>query len=55
VSVTVRDIRAYKERGERFPMLTCYDALSARLLEEAGIPVLLVGDTLGMVTGTVES
>jgi 3-methyl-2-oxobutanoate hydroxymethyltransferase len=49
VSVTVRDIRAYKERGERFPMLTCYDALSARLLEEAGIPVLLVGDTLGMV------
>jgi len=49
VSVTVRDIRAYKERGERFVMLTAYDALSARLLEEAGIPVLLVGDTLGMV------
>ena len=47
--VTVRDIRAFKERGERFPMLTAYDAGSARLLEEAGIPVLLVGDTLGMV------
>ena len=47
--VTVRDIRAYKERGERFVMLTAYDALSARLLEEAGIPLLLVGDTLGMV------
>ena len=47
--VTVRDIRAYKERGERFAMLTAYDALSARLLDEAGIPLLLVGDTLGMV------
>ncbi|MDQ3877505.1 MAG: 3-methyl-2-oxobutanoate hydroxymethyltransferase, partial [Actinomycetota bacterium] len=30
-------------------MLTAYDALSARLLDEAGIPMLLVGDTLGMV------
>lgn len=49
MSVTVRDIRAYKERGERFVMLTAYDALSARLLDEAGIRLLLVGDTLGMV------
>ena len=47
--VTIRDIRAFKERGERFVMLTAYDALSARLLDEAGIPRLLVGDTLGMV------
>ena len=30
-------------------MLTAYDALSARLLDEAGIPLFLVGDTLGMV------
>jgi 3-methyl-2-oxobutanoate hydroxymethyltransferase len=49
VPVTIRDIRAFKERGERFPMLTAYDALSAALLDEAGIPVILVGDTLGMV------
>jgi 3-methyl-2-oxobutanoate hydroxymethyltransferase len=49
VPVTVRDIRAFKERKERFAMLTAYDALSARLLDEAGIPVILVGDTLGMV------
>jgi 3-methyl-2-oxobutanoate hydroxymethyltransferase len=49
VPVTVRDIRAFKERGEKFAMLTAYDALSARLLDEAGIPLLLVGDSLGMV------
>ena len=47
--VTVRDVRAFKERGERFTMLTAYEAQSARLLDEAGIPLILVGDTLGMV------
>lgn len=49
MAVTVRDIRAFKERGEKFAMLTAYDAHSARLLDEAGIPLILVGDTLGMV------
>jgi len=49
VSVTVRDIQAFRERGERFAMLTAYDALSAKLLDEAGIPLILVGDTLGAV------
>jgi 3-methyl-2-oxobutanoate hydroxymethyltransferase len=47
VTITVRDIRAFKERRERFAMLTAYDAASARLLDAAGIPLLLVGDTLG--------
>jgi 3-methyl-2-oxobutanoate hydroxymethyltransferase len=49
VPVTVRDVRAFKQRGEKFAMLTAYDAPIARLLDEAGIPILLVGDTLGMM------
>jgi 3-methyl-2-oxobutanoate hydroxymethyltransferase len=45
----VRDVRAFKERGERFTMLTAYDTLSARLIDEAGTPLILVGDTLAEV------
>src|SRR6476620_8164144 len=45
--VTVRDLRTFKERGERFVMLTAYDHPTARILDEAGIPVLLVGDSVG--------
>lgn len=45
--VTVRDLRAYKHRGERFAMLTAYDHPTAQILDEAGLPVLLVGDSLG--------
>jgi 3-methyl-2-oxobutanoate hydroxymethyltransferase len=47
--VTVRDLAAAKARGERWPMLTAYDALTARVFDEAGIPVLLVGDSAGNV------
>ncbi len=47
--VTVRDIAAAKARGERWPMLTAYDALTARVFDQAGIPVLLVGDSAAMV------
>src|ERR1700761_5297073 len=47
--VTVRDIAAAKTRGEKWPMLTAYDALTAHIFDEAGIPVLLVGDSAGMV------
>ncbi len=47
--VTVRDIAAAKARGEKWPMLTAYDALTARIFDEAGIPVLLVGDSAGNV------
>jgi 3-methyl-2-oxobutanoate hydroxymethyltransferase len=47
MSVTVRDLRAFKERGERFVMLTAYDYPTARILDESGIPVILVGDSVG--------
>jgi 3-methyl-2-oxobutanoate hydroxymethyltransferase len=47
--VTIHDLRARKERGERFVMLTAYDYPTAQILDEAGIPVLLVGDSLGQV------
>jgi len=47
--VTVRDLVAAKARGEKWPMLTSYDALTAGVFDEAGIPVLLVGDSAGMV------
>jgi len=45
--VTVHDLAAWKARGERFIMLTAYDALTARVLDEAGVPLLLVGDSMG--------
>ncbi len=47
--VTPPDLRRMKERGEPIAVLTAYDAPTARILDEAGIPVLLVGDSLGMV------
>ncbi|MCQ4044830.1 3-methyl-2-oxobutanoate hydroxymethyltransferase [Streptantibioticus rubrisoli] len=45
--ITVRDIAAAKQRGEKWPMLTAYDAMTASVFDEAGIPVLLVGDSMG--------
>lgn len=47
--ITNATLAALKERGERIACLTCYDAAFARLLEDAGVEVLLVGDSLGMV------
>jgi 3-methyl-2-oxobutanoate hydroxymethyltransferase len=48
--VTVSDIRGMKEKGEKIAMLTAYDYSTAKLMDEAGIPFILVGDSLGMVT-----
>ena len=47
--VTIRDIARMKSRGERIPMVTVYDYTSARVADAAEIPVVLVGDSLGMV------
>ena len=46
---TVLDLQRYKDEHRRFAVITAYDFLSARILDEAGIPVLLVGDSLGNV------
>jgi 3-methyl-2-oxobutanoate hydroxymethyltransferase len=43
--VTLKTIRKFVERNEKFSCLTCYDATTARWLERAGVPVLLIGDT----------
>jgi 3-methyl-2-oxobutanoate hydroxymethyltransferase len=46
---TIHDFRRMKERGEKITMLTCYDYTSAKIIDEVGIPMILVGDSLGMV------
>jgi 3-methyl-2-oxobutanoate hydroxymethyltransferase len=48
MGTTVLDVRRFKEAGTRFIMLTAYDFTMAQALEEAGVPVLLVGDTLSI-------
>src|SRR5689334_10419392 len=47
--VTIRDLQNAKDSGERWPMLTAYDYSTAKVFDEAGIPVLLVGDSAANV------
>ena len=47
--VTARTLRLMKARGDKITMLTAYDFAMARLLDQAGIDCILVGDSLGMV------
>jgi 3-methyl-2-oxobutanoate hydroxymethyltransferase len=48
-NITVAEIRAMKTRGVKIAALTAYDFPMARLLDECGVPLLLVGDSVGMV------
>src|SRR5689334_7328860 len=45
----IHDLFRMKQDGRPIPVLTCYDYTSAKILHSAGVPVLLVGDSLGMV------
>jgi 3-methyl-2-oxobutanoate hydroxymethyltransferase len=51
VRTTILDIQKMKQRGERIPVITAYDYTSAQIADLAGIPMIHVGDTLGMVVG----
>jgi 3-methyl-2-oxobutanoate hydroxymethyltransferase len=47
--ISVHELKAMKRRGEKIAMLTAYDYPTAKLLDQADIPIILVGDSLGMV------
>lgn len=49
MAVTVNTIREMKEKGEKIVMLTAYDYSTAKVVDEVGVPLILVGDSLGMV------
>jgi len=53
--VTVSKVREMKQKGEKIAMLTAYDYATAKLIDEAGVPLILVGDSLGMVVLGYES
>lgn len=53
--VSITQIREMKQKGEKIAMLTAYDYATAKLIDGAGIPLILVGDSLGMVVLGYES
>jgi len=53
--ITISQIKAMKQKGEKIAMLTAYDYTTAKIIDEAGVPLILVGDSLGMVVLGYES
>jgi len=53
--VTIGQIKEMKPRGEKIAMLTAYDYTTAKIVDEVGVPLILVGDSLGMVVLGYES
>ena len=47
MTVRINDLRTWKTEGKRWVMLTAYDYPTAQILDRAGVPVLLVGDSVG--------
>lgn len=55
MKITILDIKKMKADGQKIVVLTAYDYTMAKILDSAGIPILLVGDSLGMVSAGYES
>ena len=55
MAVTVTQIKEMKQKGDKIAMLTAYDYATAKIIDQAGIPLILVGDSLGMVVLGYES
>jgi len=53
--ITINQIKTMKRKGEKITMLTAYDYSTAKIVDEVGIPLILVGDSLGMVVLGYES
>ncbi len=53
--ITINQIKEMKQKGEKIAMLTAYDYPTAKIVDGAGIPLILVGDSLGMVVLGYES
>ena len=53
--ITINQVKEMKQKGEKITMLTAYDYATAKIIDEAGIPLILVGDSLGMVVLGYES
>ena len=53
--ITIDQIKGMKQKGEKITMLTAYDYSTAKIVDEVGIPLILVGDSLGMVVLGYES
>jgi 3-methyl-2-oxobutanoate hydroxymethyltransferase len=53
--ISVNQIKGMKQKGEKITMLTAYDYATARIIDEVGVPLILVGDSLGMVVLGYES
>lgn len=52
---TITQVKEMRQKGEKIAMLTAYDYSTAKLIDEAGVPLILVGDSLGMVVLGYES
>lgn len=47
--ISILDVQEFKNNGEKFPMLTAYDYTTSKLIDQVGVPIILVGDSLGQV------